>query len=219
MPMGAWSRAGARRQMLIVTVCLAMSMGVWAEPAAAAGGQTSPGSTPSAVKATVGREVDTVWTSDVGIPRPNGVAYDPSRRQFLVTGDVQGRTALARLDRRWQQVDSSTLTGVSDVTALAFDASADSLTLFGPGGALRLAAGDLGRAQASPRPVPGLEGLTPDSATIDPQSGSIFTLESSSRRIQVTDIATGADGEPIPLPGGTVGGLVAYNSQTASSTS
>jgi hypothetical protein len=91
----------SRRAVVIGAVVVVSASGVAPSAAAPrdAAATTEPrtGDNGAQVTTSAAPEVRTVWTDEFGVARPAGLAYDPSRREFLVAADdPSGTTAPTR---------------------------------------------------------------------------------------------------------------------------
>ena len=197
------SLAAMRRRVIVVCAVMAVvASGVWpgagtpAAAAAAAADTTEP-TLPEA------QEVHTVWTSKYGVPRPQGLAYAPSRGELLVAGDDPDGTRILRLGADEDPRGSLLLPDLANPPTLAFDAAHDQLTAIDDGTRLEVAGPALTAARPPTDRVP-IDGLAldaPASATFDAATGTWFVAEQDTDTIAVIagdDVSTPPDRLALP---------------------
>lgn len=147
------------------------------------------------------REVQTVWTGEFGVGRPAGLAYDPSRRQFLVAGDDGTVTPVLRLDADGKGRGTLTLPELSDPETLAFNAGRDELTAIDGGDEVQVPAStlDARTPQTDRAPIEGLQLEEPDSATFDPQTDTWFVLDERDDAVTVVEDDRSSPSAQLPL--------------------
>ncbi len=163
-----------RRRFGAMAVALATTLGASALlPNGTADAQTTPDPGLRAA-----REVRTIWTDEFGISRPAGLAYDATRRTFLVAGDAPGAAQILRIDPRGKGQGVSRVARVSDPALLAFDSRNDRLVGIDAGQRTTARGSELGGAQASWQrdALPAL-GASPRSATFGSSGGTWDLLD------------------------------------------
>ncbi|HSJ44918.1 MAG TPA: Ig-like domain-containing protein [Euzebyales bacterium] len=147
------------------------------------------------------QEVQTVWTGELGVAHPVGLAYDPSRRQFLVAADDGTVTPVLRLDADGKGRGTLTLPELSDPETLAFNAARDELTVIDGGDAVQVPDSALdGRTPRTERaPIDGLQLEEPDSATFDPQTDTWFVLDERDDAVTVVEDDRSSPSAQLPL--------------------
>jgi hypothetical protein len=117
-------------------------------PFAPAGATPATGG-PSARAGTSAQEVRTVWASDLGIGRPEGLTFAPDRDELLVAASSAGRTELVRLGFDEDVLGRLVLPPVDHVSTLAYDVRRGVLTVVDGTDRLEVAGSDLGIARPS----------------------------------------------------------------------
>jgi uncharacterized protein YjiK len=135
------------------------------------------------------QEVQTVWTGEFGVGRPAGLAYDPSRRQFLVAEDDGAVTPVLRLDADGKGRGTLTLPELSDPETLAFNARRDELTAIDGGDEVQVpdSALDARTPRTERAPIEDLQLEEPESATFDPQTDTWFVLDEQDDAVAVVE--------------------------------
>jgi hypothetical protein len=176
------SCAAIRRHVIVVgTVMALLGSGAWpgASWSAAAASIADPPIGQDGEQQGEIQEVRTVWTNEFGVPRPRGLAYDPSRGEFLVAGDDPNGTRILRLGPDEDPRGSFLLPQLANPRTLAFDGLRARLTAVD--GDVRVEVPDraltTGRPPTQRVPIDGLELEAPASATFDEQTDTWFVLE------------------------------------------
>jgi uncharacterized protein YjiK len=161
------------------------------------------------------QEVQTVWTGELGVARPAGLAYDPSRREFLVAEADGAVTPVLRLDAEGEGRGTMTLPDLSDPETLAFNARRDELTAIDGDDEVQVP--DSALEARTPRteraPIERLQLGNPASATFDPQTDTWFILDEQSDAVVVVDeLDHSSPSDQLPLAPGS-DRLIAFNSQ------
>jgi hypothetical protein len=208
----------ARQAAIIGAVILLSASGMAPSAAAqrhaAATAEPRIGENAGRVRASAAQEVRTVWTDEFGVARPAGLAYDPSRREFLVARDDPTGTAVLRLGPDEDRQGAFRLPRLVNPATLAFDGARDQLTAIDgseqvtvPGGALEAA-----RPRTERDPIDQLELEAPDSASFDPQTDMWFVLEEGADAVAMVagDDRTNAP-ERIKLAPSDTDRLIAFN--------
>lgn len=154
-------------------VALAFVMAFGGLPAGAA-----TGIKPRVVAVTRGSEVRTVWTAEFGVPRPAGLTYVESRKEFLVAGSQSNGTRLIRLGRDKNLLGTVHLSSLTNPATLAYDSATNQVTTFASGRRTDMAVGTLGAVRPNVRQtkLPSLDLLSPKSAAFDASTGDAFLL-------------------------------------------
>ncbi|HUP76711.1 MAG TPA: hypothetical protein VM282_26990, partial [Acidimicrobiales bacterium] len=154
------------------------------------------------------QEVQTVWTRDLGVARPSGLAYDPKRRQFLISGEAANETVILRMGHDEEFRGTSRVARLANPRTLAFDATEDALTAVD--GADRVAFGgeDITALGSSPPRRTSITSLglrEPSSATVDPRTGTWHVLERGANAIaSVNPNSTTATRRSLPFPASVI---------------
>ncbi len=207
---GSCGRATGWRVLVVGVVLVVWAAGVFVGVGAPRAAAASAGSVP----VLEAQEVRTVWTNELGVAHPAGLAYDPARREFLVAGDEAGATPVLRLGPDEQRRGAFTLPELSDPQTLAFDAAQGELTAVDGGEQVQVsgAALDARRPAAERVAIDGLQLEAPQSATFDPQTDSWLVLEEGADSVAVV---AGQDGggaaEQVPLAPSDADRLIAFN--------
>jgi uncharacterized protein YjiK len=145
-------------------------------PLAATGRATAQATAPEPVQ-----EVRTVWTSEFGVSRPEGLAYSPALDELLVAGAGGSRTVVVRLDRDETRRGSLGLPGETERRTLAFDGARERLTAVQGGDLLWTPARDVTARAPSVRrtDISSLRLQDPRAATFDPSTGTWYVLDAS----------------------------------------
>jgi hypothetical protein len=171
----------------------------------------------SSIPVGAAREVRTTWTSELGVARPDGIAYDARRGELLVADERNGSTTALRLGFDVEPKGTTTLAGVADAGSLAYDATRDELVAPDSGSASVVPgnAMTMRNPVVTERPLGDLVPATTDGATFDTKTGSWYLLRGADRAVLRVDggaVATGrATRTPLqaPEPGRLEG--IAYN--------
>jgi hypothetical protein len=137
----------------------------------------------------VAQEVDTVWTGEFGVPHPSGLAYIPTRDEFLVTGDSSGgSTPGVFLGPDEDFISSVALPSLDDFSTLVHDPSSDQITLVAGDSLVDVAieaseelhpAAERTELEATGQ----AEGTHPESAAVDPATGDLLLLFTDSNNL------------------------------------
>jgi hypothetical protein len=174
--------ATRRRAVVIGAVLLVSASGMAPSAAAPRAAAAAAGSTTgqnAAQATTAAQEVRTVWTDEFGVARPAGLAYDPSRREFLVARDDPTATTVLRLGTDQERRGTFRLPRLANPGTLAFDRTRSRLTAVDGNQQVDVP----GRGLEAERPrterdrIDELELEAPASASFDPQTGTWFVLE------------------------------------------
>jgi hypothetical protein len=195
--------------MIVVLGASVLSTGV--ATAASAGRATGQDAQPSTSDA---QEVRTVWTGELGVAHPAGLAYDPSRREFLVAADTADATRVLRLGPDEERRGTSTLPPLRSPETLAVDAAQHELTAIDGDQAVQVPTDALDRSSppASRVPIGGLQLDDPESATFDPSTDTWFVLDERDDAVAVVagdDPATMVD--ELQLAGSGADRVIAFN--------
>lgn len=161
------------------------------------------------------QEVRTVWTSEFGVSRPQGLAYSPTLDELLVAGTRGPQTPVVRLNRDETRLGSLRLPGAIEPRTLSFDAARERLTA--------VEGGDLvwtpGRNLTADTPrvtrtdISSLRLQDPLAATSDPSTGTWYVLDAGDGTIVGVDRPGGTQVSlriPVPGQGSEIDGI-AYN--------
>ena len=161
------------------------------------------------------RDVRTIYTRELGVPRPRGVAYVPGEGALLVAGEPGKTTPVLQVTPQEERVGSLSLPR-GDPATLAYDPRKDTVALLSGETVLTVAG-------QTPRPFPmgrtSLEtvGLgEPAGATFD-STGDLFVLDAGDRsivRVERGDPSRGLSrislrpmgASSLPAAGGTASG-------------
>jgi hypothetical protein len=177
--------------------------------AATAGSGTGP-----AAKERTAQEVRTVWTNEFGVAHPTGLAYEPSRGEFLVAGDGPAGTEILRLGSDEDPHGTVTLPPLANPDTLAFDETRGELTAVDGGTRIevssRVLTADRPRVQRSS--IDGLELDAPESATFDVQTDTWFVLDEDADAVAlVADDDLTRPPDRIELAESNADRLIAFN--------
>jgi hypothetical protein len=131
------------------------------------------------------RLVRTTWTNELGVPRPTGLAYVPTRNEFVVAGAPSSTTPLVRVGRDETARGSLELPALADPSTLSFDPATNELSavsgnqlVVAPGSGLTNRRPGTTRADIS-----GLGLRQAKGATYDPATGNWFVLDAGAPAI------------------------------------
>jgi putative Ig domain-containing protein len=129
------------------------------------------------------REVRTIYTSEFGLPSPQGLAYDSDRGTLLVAGFAGDETRLIRVTTAEEHLGTTTLPP-GDSDTLAFDAKSGRVAMLDDERLVSLRSGRLSRPHlpAALSPLGSLSLREPAGATFAP-SGALFVLDARDRSI------------------------------------
>lgn len=170
-------------RVLISSLAAMLALGVLATSASA---QVPPAQRKSVIEA---QEVDTVWTVEFGVPHPSGLAYIPTRDEFLVTGDPSGESTPGLLLGPDENVVSTVaLPSLDDFSTLVHDPTSNQITLIADDSLVDVTI-DASETLHSSVKRTGLEttgqaeGSHPESAAVDPATGDLLVLFTDSRNL------------------------------------
>jgi hypothetical protein len=129
------------------------------------------------------REVRTIYTSEFGLPSPQGLAYDSDRGTLLVAGIAGDETRVIRVTTAEEHRGTTTLPP-GDSDTLAFDAKSGRVAMLDDERLVSLRSGRLSRPRppAARSPMGSLSLRDPAGATFAP-SGALFVLDARDRSI------------------------------------
>jgi hypothetical protein len=135
------------------------------------------------------REVRTIYTSEFGLPSPQGLAYDPDRGTLLVAGVAGDETRLIRLTTAEEHLGTTTLPP-GDRGTLAFDVKRGRVAMLDHERLVSLRSDRLSRPRppAARSPLGSLSLREPAGATFAP-AGALFVLDARDRSILRMQIA------------------------------
>jgi hypothetical protein len=190
----------ARRAVRLLTAYVALSAVL--VPLALA--PTPAGARPRKVRQAV--EVRSVFTSEFGLRRPAGLAYDPGRGVLLVAQAGRGGTGVLQLTPTEAPRGTIRLPKVTAST-LAFDARRNRLTAVRGDQLLSVSGRDLRREHRRVRltAVGNIRVSSPRGATFDRATGTWFVLNDSGRSILRVPMDGGSPGSPTRVPLGPFG--------------
>lgn len=140
------------------------------------------------------QEVRTVWTGELGVDHPVGLAYDSSRGEFLVAGDDPAGNLVLRLGPDEDGLGSVRLSHHFDPSTLAYDPLRDVVISATPDTKVETAASALSRGAADARAysITDLDLVAPESVAIDAASERWFVLDDGA--VVVSTLSNGGDG-------------------------
>ena len=129
------------------------------------------------------REVRTIYTSEFGLPSPQGLAYDSDRETLLVAGFAGDETRLIRLTTAEKHLGTATLPP-GDPDTLTFDAKGGRVAMLDEERLVSLRSGRLSRPHppAARSPLGSLSLREPAGASFAP-SGALFVLDALDRSV------------------------------------
>jgi hypothetical protein len=160
------------------------------------------------------QEVQTVWTSEFGVARPEGLAYEPSRGELLVAGGGPNGTRILRLGPDEDARGSVLLPPLANPATLAFDEAGGQLTAIADGARLEVPGRTLtgGRASTDRVAIDGLALDGPASAAFDAQTDTWFVLEEGSDTVAlITGGEFSTPPERLSFPPSTTDRLIAFH--------
>ncbi|GIU87813.1 MAG: hypothetical protein KatS3mg009_2328 [Acidimicrobiia bacterium] len=149
-------------------------------------------------------EVRTTWTAELGVARPDGIAYDARRGELLVADERGGGTAAVRVGFDEAARGTLTLAGVADADSLAYDPAHDELVA--PAGAAAVVASPAARGGLPPvtrRDLGAAAAAVPadaDGATFDRASGTWWLLDADRRAVTRVDGGARGTGRAARVP-------------------
>ena len=151
--------------------------------------------------------VRSIWTSDFGIPRPTGLAYDPARGEFLVAQADAGGTLVSRLTLGEESRGTFRLPTVTDPRTLSFDPTRDQLSSLT--GGVETISSRAGAVVATKKVDLGVH--DPTASTYDPSTGTWYVLDGATGAIVAVPRSGGPSRISVERRSRTRLGALAFN--------